>query len=106
MDSKLIHFKPHHVQLLIRAYSIIMILFLDTTDMQDTFGFARPPEIIKAIQLYNTSFYGAMLFNLYNEEVGKIFCCWNTAVKLTLRLPRNTPVYFVENILTGYIPSL
>ena len=28
------------------------------------------------------------------------------AVKLTLRLPRNTPVYFVENMLTVDIPSL
>ena len=55
--------------------------------------------------IYCCDFYGSMLWNLYGEEAGKFFRCWNTLTKLVWDLPRDTPVYFVDNLLSCGFPS-
>ena len=70
------------------------------------FDFAGPPEILKAVKLFVGSHYGSMLWDLFGEEAGKFFRCWNTCTKLCWNLPRNTSVYFVENLLSCGIPSI
>ena len=83
-----------------------MRFITDSTDVREMFGFALPDQVISAIRLYNTSFYGSMLFDLYGEEAQKIYRSWNTAVKLAWRVPRTTHSYLVENFLGSNSPSL
>ena len=47
-----------------------------------------------------------MLWDLFGEEAAKFFRCWNTCTKLCWELPRNTPVYFVDHILSCGFPSI
>ena len=83
------------------------IRFIDeSTDVREMFGFAMPDQVISALRIYNTSFYGSMLFDLYGEEAEKIYRCWNTAVKLAWRVPRTTHSYLVENLLGKNFPTL
>ena len=68
-------------------------------DIQETFKFARPQEIIKAVDVYAGHWYGSMLWDLYGEKVGQLCRSWNTSVKAAWGLPRSTHTYIVENAL-------
>ena len=79
--------------------------FIDkSTDIRDTFSFAHPVQVLKAVTTYSAHFYGAMLWNLYGVEAGKIFRTWNTAVKLAWNVPRSTHTYLVAHLASG-LPS-
>ena len=81
--------------------------FIDTsTTIRETFSFADPQQIFNAVQIYCCDFYGSMLWNLYGEEAGKFFRCWNTCVKMCWGVPRNTHVYFVDHLLSCGFPSI
>ena len=47
-----------------------------------------------------------MLYDLYGEEAGIIYRCWNTAVKLVWNVPRNTSTFLVENVLAKELSSV
>ena len=68
--------------------------------IRETFKFAQPSEILKAVQVYCCDMYGSMLWNIYGDEAGKYFRCWNTCTKLVWDLPRQTHTYFVDNLLS------
>ena len=78
----------------------------DSTDVRDMFKFAMPEQVINAMQVYVSSFYGSILFDLYGGEAEKIFRCWNTALKLVWQVPRTTHGYLVENLLGKSCSSL
>ena len=58
--------------------------FIETSvQIQETFGFAKPGEILQANQTYAGHWYGSMLWDLYGEKAGQIYQSWNTCVKLS-----------------------
>ena len=63
-------------------------------------------QVLQAISVYSTSFYGSMLYNLYGEEANMIYRCWNTAAKLVWDVPRSTFTFLVDRVLTGEMPSV
>ena len=71
----------------------------DAAKIQETFGFANPPEILKAVQTYAGHWYGAMLCNLFGDTAGMIYNSWSTAVKIAWDVPRSTHRYIVDNLL-------
>ena len=74
--------------------------FIDAAaDIQETFKFATPNDIIRAVQVYAGHFYGGMLWDLFGEKVGQIYRSWNTSVKIAWGLPRSTHTFLVENFL-------
>ena len=83
-----------------------MKFITESTDVREMFRFGMPQQVISALRLYTTSFYGSMLFDLYGVEAQKIFRSWNTAVKLAWQVPRTTHSYLVENLLGKDSPSL
>ena len=82
------------------ARSRIMAFISDSFDIWEIFSLA---QILQAVQVYCSSFYGSMLNDLYGDEAGMIYRCWNTATKLALQVPRNT---FTCLVLNGDLPSL
>ena len=84
-----------------------MMFISDSTDIREQFGWAHPRQVLEAVRVYTSSFYGSMLYDLYGEEAAMIYRCWNTAVKLVWNVPRNTNTFLVENsvrrnLLTRY----
>ena len=76
--------------------------FIDTSvKIQETFGFANPPEILQAIQFHAGHWYGSMLWDLNGEKAGQIYRSWSTCVKLTWDVPRSTHTYLVDNLLAA-----
>ena len=67
----------------------------------ETFGFARPAEILQAIQTYACHWYGSMLWDLSGEKAGQIYRSWSTCVKLTWNVPRATHSFLVDNLLAA-----
>ena len=67
--------------------------------MRETFKFARPNQILQAIQVHCCDMYGSMLWNLYGDQAEQYYRCWNTCVKLCWDLPRSTHTYFIEHLL-------
>ena len=78
----------------------------NSTDIRCMFSFAHPEEIMKAIRVYCSSFYGCMLFDLYGDEAGIIYRTWNTASKLAWKLQKQTHTYIVKHFLCKDAPSL
>ena len=63
------------------------------------FNFAAPLEIIKAVKIYCSAFYGSNLWNLGGERAAQVFKAWNSAVKSAWDCPLWTRSYFVHNLL-------
>ena len=72
----------------------------ESTDIREMFSWAHPMQVVNAIKIYCTSFYGSMLWNLFDEEANKVYRCWNTALKLAWRVPRNTFTFLVDKVLS------
>ena len=47
-----------------------------------------------------------MLWPLFSDKATEVFNSWNTCVKLAWGLPRSTHRYFVDNLLSGGLPSM
>ena len=73
----------------------------DAAKIQETFGFANPPEILKAVQTYAGHWYGAMLSNLFGDGANKVFNSWSTAVKVAWKVSRATHRYIVDSVLAA-----
>ena len=60
------------------------------------FYFAHPRSKVDINNIYNTSFYGCVLWNLFGAESERIEKTWNISVRKLLDLPRNTHRVFIE----------
>ena len=78
--------------------------FIDgSVSIREAFKFAKPEQVLKAIQVHCFDFYGGMLWDLYGDQAGQLYRSWNTCCKLVWNLPRQTHSYFVDNLLScGY----
>ena len=71
----------------------------DSVEVRTMFSWASPPEILKALKTYCSSFYGCMLWDLAGEKAAQVYNSWNTAVKLTWNCPRQTKTFLVQQVL-------
>ena len=81
------------------------IFINQSVEIRETFGFASPIDIVSALKVYCSSFYGCMLWDLSGEKAGQVFNAWTTAVKLAWGVPRATRSYLVQQVLTPGVSS-
>ena len=62
------------------------------------FKFAYPETIIKTNNIFNTSMYGCVLWDLFSKEAVRLEKSWNISQRLMLGLHRETHRYFLEPI--------
>ena len=72
----------------------------ESTEVRETFGFASPAEVIRAVKLYVGSHYGSNLWQFGSESAGQYFTAWKTCVKLAWQVPRQTHTYFLDHLLS------
>ena len=65
-------------------------------ELQQEFYFAHYRTKIWINNVYNTSFYGAPLWDYSSRSFEKLEKTWNVSARIMLNLPRNTHRYFVE----------
>ena len=74
--------------------------FIDrSVEVRQAFSFASPVEIIRALQVYCTSHYGSMLWDLQGEGAVQYCNSWSTAIKLAWDCPRATRSYLLQEVL-------
>jgi hypothetical protein len=74
--------------------------FIDkSTEIRETFSFASPVEILRAVKVFAGDLYGAMLWKLSGDLAKQVYHAWNTCIKLAWQVPRATHTYFVERLL-------
>ena len=69
------------------------------TELRETFSFASPVEVLRAVKVFAGDFYGANLWHLGGEMADQVYKAWNTCIKLTWQVPRATHTYFVDMLL-------
>ena len=75
--------------------------FIDkSVEIREMFRWASPPEVIKTLSIYCSSFYGAMLWDLVGAVASKVYSAWDTALKLTWSCLRNTRTFLLQQVLT------
>ena len=72
-----------------------------SVQIQETFGFAKPGEILQAVQTYAGHWYGSMLWDLFGEKADQIYKSWNTCAKITWGVPRSTHTFLMDNLLVA-----
>jgi hypothetical protein len=76
-----------------------------SVEVRETFKFASPVEVMNALKVYCSSFYGCMLWDLTGEGANQVFNSWNIGVRLTWSVPRATRTYLVQQVLTAGLTS-
>jgi hypothetical protein len=80
--------------------------FIDkSVEIRTMFQWAAPAEIMRALKLYLSSFYGAMLWDLAGVKARQVYSAWNTAVKLAWECPRETKTFLLQNVLSSEMTS-
>ena len=62
------------------------------------FCFTDPNLKIQINNLFNTSFYGSVLWDLFGAEVSRLEKTWNVSLRKMLNIPRQTHRFFLEPI--------
>ena len=82
------------------------IFIRKSLEIREQFSFAKPENIMQAVQIFCMYAYGSKLWDLSSQVAEQYFKSWNTCVKLVHGLPRNTFTYLVEGFLSGSQVSL
>ena len=70
-----------------------------TVEVRQSFSFASPVELVRALEVYTTSYYGSLLWDLQGDGAAQFCNSWSTAVKLAWNCPRATRTYLVQQVL-------
>ena len=65
-------------------------------ELHQEFYYTHPKTKIWINNIYNTSFYGAPLWDMFSRNFEKLEKTWNVSIRTMLSLPRNTHRYFLE----------
>ena len=66
----------------------------------------HPPEIVKSLRIYSSSFYGSCLWDLSGFKAKQVFSAWNTSIKLAWGCPQQTRSYLVQQLLCcGFVSA-
>ena len=71
-----------------------------STEIRETFFFASPVEVLKAVKWFAGDLYGGNLWQLRGDMAQQMFRTWNTCIKLAWQVPRATHTYMVDNLLS------
>ena len=69
-----------------------------SVEIKETFKFASPVEVVQALEVYCSSFYGCMLWDLAGQGASQVFNSRSTAIKLAWFVPRATRTYLVQQV--------
>ena len=70
-----------------------------SVEIRTLFNFAAPAELMKALKVHCTSFYGSCLWDLGGDKAKQVYSTWNNTVKLVWGCPQWTRTYFLQQLL-------
>ena len=70
-----------------------------STEIRETFAFANPVEVLRAVKVFAGDMYGSNLWQLGSAMADQVYHAWNTCIKLAWHVPCGTHTYFVDRLL-------
>ena len=71
-----------------------------SVEIRTLFSFAAPAEVLHALKVYSSSFYGSCLWDLGGMKAKQVYSAWNTTVKLVWYCPPWTRTFFLQQLLS------
>ena len=65
-------------------------------DLIQEFGFCHTKTKLKLNEIYNSSYTGCQLWDLFCDEAEKLKNSYNTSVRIMMGIPRNTHRYLIQ----------
>ena len=81
------------------------IFITKSVEVRESFSFASPVEVLHALKVYCSSFYGCMLWDLAGDGAKQVYNSWSTAVKLSWSVPLATRTYLLQQALSAGLTS-
>ena len=82
------------------------VLIGKSVEVRDSFSFAAPPSVLRALNVYCSSYYGSLAgWDLAGPEAHSFYDVWRLNVLLTHNLPRGTRRYFLPQLAPGAISA-
>ena len=72
-----------------------------SVEIRETFSFALPEQVLRAVQIYCLHLYGGMLWEFDSDKTGEFCRAWRTCVKLVYAVPRSTKTFIVDHYLAA-----
>ena len=60
--------------------------------------FAHPKTLVKVNNIYNSHFYGSMLWDMFGKETDMVYKTWNVSQRIMHGLDRKTHKYLIEPV--------
>ena len=54
----------------------------DSVEVREVFRFAHPDQVLQAIIIYASHWYGSMQWDLYGKDANKVYRAWHACVEL------------------------
>ena len=71
-----------------------------TVELREMLYFASPVEVLAATEIYCSDYYGCLAgWDLGGDKAKMFFNAWNTHVKLSWNVPRQTRTYLLQHVL-------
>ena len=67
-----------------------------SNELNQEFHYSHPKTKVWINNVYNSSFYGAPLWDMFSKNFERLEKTWNVSVRKMLSLPRNAHRYFLE----------
>ena len=68
------------------------------TSLFQEFSYVDPEVLVKIMNIFNTSFYGSNLWDIFSADCEKLFKSWNVAIMMAFNVDRCTHRYLIETI--------
>ena len=82
------------------------VLISKSVEVRDCFSFASPPSVLRALNVYRSSYYGSLAgWDLGSQAAQKFYGVWRLNILLTHKLPRSTHRYFLPLLAPGAVSA-
>ena len=82
------------------------ILISKSVEVRESFSFASPPSVLRALQIYCSSYYGSLAgWDLDGPEAKMFYGVWRLNILLSHNLPRATHRYFLPLLAPGSVSA-
>ena len=67
--------------------------------------FVEPEVFVRLMNIYCSSFYGSNLWDLFSNDVDRLYKSWNVTIRNVFKIPFNTHRYLIETISGSLHPK-
>ena len=75
------------------------------TSLLQEFNYVDPELLTRIMNIYTTSFYGSYLWDIFSQDVERLYKSWNVAIRQIYNVSRCTHRYLIEKLYKSMHPK-